>query len=242
MSSSFSHSYSSHADGRREPTAEQMARYRRSQDLSTPPENMLPATWPLAVLLSHTDEVAISVLGAHVYPTGMTMRIVVVSRKQQDDPHALQALSLLQRARGGLNPDNILRLGVRYSDGRSWSSLGQPDFLQTMLEEDFDETAPRLMPMSGSGNGRTYEQGVYLTPLPPDGPLEFLCAWPRHSIPETSATVDVTGISAAAAHAVQLWPLDESEPEYRQPPRLKLGDKGDAFFPPILGQEPGSAG
>ena len=225
--------------GRNLRLSKQTARFRRRQGLSRPPVNMLPATWPVAVLLSRTDEVAISVLGAHVYPSGMTLRFLLASRKQQDDPHALQALSLPLRARGGLEPDNILRLGVRYSDGRSWSSLGQPDMLQT-LEVDFDETTPRLVPMGGSGNGKTYEQGMYLTPLPPDGPLEFLCAWPRYSIPETSATIDATGIITAAENAVELWPLDESEPEFDQPPRLKLGDKGGSFFPPILGQEPDS--
>jgi hypothetical protein len=47
-------------------------------------------------------------------------------------------------------------------------------------------------------------------PLPPDGPVTFVAAWPEYGAAETRAGLDGAAIRAAAARAVSLWP---EEPE-----------------------------
>jgi hypothetical protein len=45
-------------------------------------------------------------------------------------------------------------------------------------------------------------------PLPPPGPLAFICAWPGRGIPTARTEVDGAAIRAAADAAVTLW-LDD---------------------------------
>ena len=46
-------------------------------------------------------------------------------------------------------------------------------------------------------------------PLPPSGPLTFVCEWPAHGITESRASIEGDLIRVAAAEAVQLWPESE---------------------------------
>jgi hypothetical protein len=49
----------------------------------------------------------------------------------------------------------------------------------------------------------------WIWPLPPAGPVTFVCQWPALGIPESRADVDAELILDAAARAVQLWPEDD---------------------------------
>jgi hypothetical protein len=74
---------------------------------------------------------------------------------------------------------------------------------------------------------------VVLAPLPPDGPLDLVGQWLQFGIGESHTTVHVTGLGAAAAAGIELWPFeaDPGEGAYRPP---RLGEAGDGFFRPIL--------
>ena len=43
-------------------------------------------------------------------------------------------------------------------------------------------------------------------PLPPAGPLEFVCEWPALGLPESRAGLDGQLVLDAAAHSIRLWP------------------------------------
>jgi hypothetical protein len=45
-------------------------------------------------------------------------------------------------------------------------------------------------------------------PLPPPGPLAFICAWPGRGIGASRVEVDGAAIREAADAAVTLWPDD----------------------------------
>ncbi len=53
---------------------------------------------------------------------------------------------------------------------------------------------------------------MWLWPLPPPGPLTFVCAWPAEGVEETHAQIDGAEILAASARAVELWPDDRPLP------------------------------
>jgi hypothetical protein len=48
----------------------------------------------------------------------------------------------------------------------------------------------------------------WVWPLPPPGPVTFVCAWPRWEIPESRTDLDAGPILEAAARATDLWPED----------------------------------
>ena len=46
-------------------------------------------------------------------------------------------------------------------------------------------------------------------PLPPSGPLEFICQWPIYGIGDTRVGIDAQLILDSGRRSVQLWPEDE---------------------------------
>lgn len=51
----------------------------------------------------------------------------------------------------------------------------------------------------------------WVWPLPPAGPLEFICQWPVYGIGETRIGIDGQLILDAARRSVQLWPEDDPD-------------------------------
>jgi hypothetical protein len=47
-------------------------------------------------------------------------------------------------------------------------------------------------------------------PLPPAGPLAFVCAWAALGIPETRAVIDAQLILDATGQSTRLWPENGS--------------------------------
>ncbi|MGZ4599748.1 MAG: hypothetical protein ACXVYY_10300 [Oryzihumus sp.] len=76
------------------------------------------------------------------------------------------------------------------------------------------ESAAHLTPQEGSGGGLTSRQTYWLWPLPPAGPLEVYCEWLARGIPETKVELDAGDLVAAAARAVELWPMPEVSGDY----------------------------
>ena len=71
-------------------------------------------------------------------------------------------------------------------------------------DDDFEQ--PSLSPIAISGTGNSLDQSSWLTPLPPAGPLEVVCSWPAHDIPESRTVLDGAVIAQAASRAEVLWP------------------------------------
>src|SRR2546430_3515945 len=90
---------------------------------------------------------------------------------------------------------------VDYAARRCWPSSGCPP-------PDAEPTGPVLFPDGGGGGGRRYDMRYWVWPLPPPGPVAFVCEWPAFGIPESRAELDARPILDAAARALGLWPED----------------------------------
>jgi len=212
---------------------DQVARWMNYRRKYMPPENILPAAWPFTLTLASSDQAGVGIVGGQVYPNGLAFEVRVLLRLE--DAGNLQTARLFSFGHQipgmkEMRPTEILRLGFRFADGRTVTNLDEPLVPNVFVERD--NRSPRITPVGGSGSGRTWHSQVYLAPLPPDGPLEIACEWHSFGIPETRATVDVTGLSAVAASLKELWP-DEPPREFKPRP-LKFGDAGDSFFRPII--------
>jgi hypothetical protein len=160
-----------------------------------PRENEVGVAGPLQLLLARTDEVAVTVQGGAAYSNGFEFRLVV--RKRKFDPEFIDPFGFGPRRSAG---EELLRFGVQLADGRKATlhSRRPPD--------DADAAQPRLMQRGSSGGGRTWDMGLWLWPLPPRGPLAFVCEWPSEGIPLTRAEIDANDIVEAAARVETLWP------------------------------------
>jgi hypothetical protein len=57
----------------------------------------------------------------------------------------------------------------------------------------------------GGGSGHEWTMHLWLSPLPPAGPLSFNIGWPEKGAPVTSVMVEAAELVEAAEHAERLW-------------------------------------
>lgn len=164
-------------------------------DWAGPPNDWMPATVALDVVLARTDEIVVWVADALVFPSGLSFGLTAQRQRGQTG----RELALY-----GPSAAEDLRFGVALADGRrviaatgGWPRRAHPD-------------RPILRPRSGGGGGLRQRADLWLWPLPPPGRLDFVLAWPSEGIAETRASVDAGPIVAAAARAEALGPGDQA--------------------------------
>ena len=74
---------------------------------------------------------------------------------------------------------------------------------------DADPPGPILRTYLGGGGPRSSFWRWWAWPLPPAGPMEFVCEWPALGIPETRAGLDAQLILDAAGRSIRLWAGEE---------------------------------
>ncbi len=193
--------------------------------LARPTLEVLPGVVPIEALLGHTSTAGVAVGRLRAYPTGFSLTLLVRLAKvphvrhiavghgwRRDDaafPESF-AWAFGRRATGVSDepPEDFLRFGVAFADGRTVTNLdvggvgsgGPPD-------------VPRARLVHGYGGGlRRWDCDVWVQPLPPPGPLSFVCAWPAKGIPETWVAIDGTRVLDAAARSVGCPAFVESTP------------------------------
>ncbi|MGW7535562.1 hypothetical protein [Amycolatopsis sp. NPDC054798] len=174
-----------------------------------PPREVLGQAVPIQQFVARTDRVAAALHYAVAFPEGCLLALhVAIRRGSLDDPawkrvteNEFDCLSGLETADGGL------KFGVRFPDGSKATTVEHP-FPGWARPADRPER-PMLVEAGGdsSGGDQYYDshRRLWLWPLPPPGPFEFVAEWPDLGIDRTSATLDGNAIVRAAAHAVPLW-------------------------------------
>jgi hypothetical protein len=83
-------------------------------------------------------------------------------------------------------------------------NLDQYPFVPEGLPPD----QPVLVEGGGGVDDWSFDMDYRVRPLPPPGPLAFICAWPGRRISSSGMEVDSGAVRAAADTAVTLWPDD----------------------------------
>ena len=210
---------------RDDPTPEQIESWTRR---TNPPDNEVPGAVPWSVLLGRNTDVAVALAGASAYSTGIRLGVAVRvrqgSRRGDVDLHH----QVFGYSDGGV--DRLL-IGVEYADGRvatnstqdSWSPQEQPD----------DE--PSLHPGAASGGPYGIDVELFLSPLPPAGPLTIFCAWPSRGIPESRTVLDGAALAEAVTRIQVLWPVKVDPPPapaQSPPPNVPQGGWFEAILRP----------
>ena len=99
--------------------------------------------------------------------------------------------------------DQSLHVGVRFADGKKAGNVGR-------VPEPAGSVATGLImnPVSFGGGHQHQDRSYWVRPLPPVGPLTFICEWAAFDIPEMRADTDAQLIVDAAKRSVQIWPAD----------------------------------
>lgn len=170
-----------------------------------PRRGVLSETLPDRVILFRTERAIMTVSHLNVFPAGLQMTLDLWTNEEDTNEasnnrgHPWEALHGPHR----VADEDLLRLGVEFSDGSVWSNIqGYP----TWLGRDDEPPAPMLMPQGGGGGPGHWNMQHWLWPLPTPGDLTFHVSWPLFDIAETSATLDADRIRAAADRAEVIWP------------------------------------
>jgi hypothetical protein len=169
-----------------------------------PPHNVLPGIAPLELILARTDQTVVAIASIQAYPTGfdftLSLRLRTVSvREDQQLPHLFGPI-----VEADPLPDEFLRFGVQFADGRKATNLDRPPYDPQGQAPD----PPVLNQHGGGGGGSAWDIEHWVWPLPPAGPLAFVCEWPGRGIAESRVEIDAGLILEAAGRAVTLWPED----------------------------------
>jgi hypothetical protein len=94
------------------------------------------------------------------------------------------------------------RISLQFSDGRIVTS-DRP-------HGDGEPAGPILRLRRGGGTSHYEHSQLWAWPLPPSGPLEFICHWPTLGTAEHRAGIDAQLILDAARRSIPLWPEADS--------------------------------
>jgi hypothetical protein len=172
-----------------------------------PPDNVLGAAVTIRLVLARTEKLAVAITDATAYPEGVLFTLAVRRRRAQaddfDDPFD-DPMWFRRRARRGTRevPPEVLRFGIQFADGRKATSLGG------FPHHDEAPEGPVLVQRGGGGGGGRWDFGFWLYPLPPPGPLAFVCEWPSEGVPLSRVEIDASLIRQAADDAEELWEDD----------------------------------
>jgi len=187
-------------DGVPVPTAQPVPPW--SQRPWDPPEAAFPGVVPFRTLvLARTERAAVAITGLSAYSAGFEIYVTARFRPGTDTgpgdpgPAGPGPGGPLQSFRFGLQlADGTKVIGRR--GGRGPDGDGEPD-------------GPILRMFLGGVSPRSSLSRWWAWPLPPAGPLEFVCEWPTLGIPESRAGLDAQPILDAAGQSIRLWPDDE---------------------------------
>jgi hypothetical protein len=170
-----------------------------------PLDNEVPGAIAFHAVLGSTEALAVALVGARAFSTGMSIEIAIRLRHTDTSPDGLDADLFGHRRRGASGAGMLL--GIAYPDGRSASNVDQRRFPEPSTQVD----QPTLVDRGGGGGGRTYDMTYWLTPAPPPGDLTIIFAWPSRGIAESRTVIPAGVIDEAMTHIVELWPWSPPE-------------------------------
>ncbi len=170
---------------------------------SGPPRGVLAGMSAQRAVIFRTERAVLVAKQFEVYPSGVEFTIDL--RLNGDDgqwfdtPWEPQRHGLRRKVESEI-PEDLLRLGIEFSDGQTWSNVASP----TGGWRDPPD-GPVLMGRGGGGGGDQWEMRYWLWPLPPDGDLVFHAAWPALDIDEVAVSISATALRETAANSEVLW-------------------------------------
>ena len=161
-----------------------------------PSEGTLPATLAVNALLNREEDAVWVIPDVDVFPNGFRINVALLL-----NPHRQQEI----QARIHRGPMGMMRIGVRFSDGRV-GGQGLNRGPQGIPKDDEGFPTEPFVGFAGGGGGTGgWRFSAWVFPLPPDGPLEIFVALPAPATGEFSAVLDGSAVRGAAEQASIIW-------------------------------------
>lgn len=164
-----------------------------------PPCGVLPGAAALEVIVAANERAGVYLGRCAAYPTGfeIDIRVLLAPEAEDLDP----SLGGIHRRPGHASTyDSMVRFGIEFADGRKVTNVGDRGHWADEPE------GPVLWGMGGGGGGGRWHQDFWVWPLPPAGPVWFVCEWPAAGIQLSRVEVDGQLILDAASRSRELFP------------------------------------
>jgi hypothetical protein len=175
------------------------------------PEDVVGGVVPLELIVARNDRAAVFVTRLVAFPTGFEFDLELLTRERMRVGNRFDPLDREAEPESEPPPD-LVRFGIEFSDGRRTTSLGgmisgTAYGLAASADDDGPDPRTEIMmtPSGGGGGERRSHETYWVWPLPPDGPVRFVCEWPQLEIAESSVEVDGSVIRGAANRAIPVW-------------------------------------
>jgi hypothetical protein len=164
-----------------------------------PPLAEFPGVVPIGMLLlGRSEQAAVAVTGISAFSAGFE---IFLTARFRPGPNARPLERAAEPQHEVMAPWRLLRFGIQLPDGSK--IIGEHGHRGP---DDARPAGPILRAYLGGGGPRTHFSRWWSWPLPPAGPLEFVCEWATAGIAETRASLDGELIRDAAARSLQIWP------------------------------------
>jgi hypothetical protein len=161
-----------------------------------PPETEFPAIVPISTLqFGRSEQTAIAITGISAYSNGFE---IFVTRLIRPDAPGFDEGPVPGAPRGTLAERQSFQISLQLSDGRIVTSGRSP--------VDAEPTEAILRSRGGGGTSHCLLMRWWAWPLPPSGPLEFIC---KLGTAETRVSIDAQLILDAAQRSIRVWPEDQ---------------------------------
>jgi hypothetical protein len=167
------------------------------------------------MFLIRNNEVAVAVGSVTAYPNGFEFTVHARLHHEQF-VWGKSPLDSLADPRTRREPEQALRLGVLYADGRRARTSSYRPIPIPADEADGEHLV--LLEVGTGGTERQWDGSFWGHPLPPGGPVTFVASWLLYEVAETRAELDSSAIHEAARRAVILWPDEPSLADFTKPP------------------------
>jgi hypothetical protein len=162
-----------------------------------PSETEFPALVPInALRFDRSEQTAIAITGIWAYSNGFEF---FVTRLIRPDVPGFDGDPVPGAPRGVLAERQSFQISLQLADGSTVIS-GRSD-------GDAEPTGPILQSRGGGGSSHRMVLRWWAWPLPPSGPLEFVC---QLGAGETRVSMDAQLILDASQHSVRVWPEGEA--------------------------------
>jgi hypothetical protein len=162
-----------------------------------PPETEFPALVPInALRFDRSEQTAIAITGVWAFSNGFEF---FVTRLIRPDVPGFDGDPVPGARRSVLAERQSFQISLQLADGSTVIS-GRSD-------GDTEPTGPILQSRGGGGSSHRMVLRWWAWPLPPSGPLEFVC---QLGAGETRVGMDAQLILDASQHSVRVWPEGEA--------------------------------
>jgi hypothetical protein len=163
-----------------------------------PPETEFPVVVPISTLqFDRSEQTAIAITGIWAYSNGFQ---IFVTRLIRPDAPGFDEDPVPGSPRGMVAERQSFQVSLLLSDGRTVTGGPAPG--------DDEPTGPILRSNGGGGTSHCLVMRWWAWPLPPSGPLEFMC---QLGTGETRAGIDAQLILDAAQRSIRLWSEDKAD-------------------------------